>query len=78
MVAADLRHEAHMSLLKLIDDATFYHVLDRIDGELAETTRRAGCRECRGVVHKAKYRRKPRGGPPASSAASQAPGPARR
>ncbi len=53
-----------MSLLKLIDDATFYHVLDRIDAELAETTRRAGCRECRGVVHKAKYPRKPRDGPP--------------
>jgi hypothetical protein len=30
-----------MSLMKLIDAATFYHVLERIDAELAETTRRA-------------------------------------
>lgn len=53
-----------MSLLKLIDGATFYHVLERIDAELAETTRCAGCPRCSGVVHKAKYPRKPRGGPP--------------
>ncbi len=53
-----------MSLLKLIDAATFYHVLERIDAELAETTRRAGCRKCAGVVHQANYARKPRGGPP--------------
>jgi hypothetical protein len=53
-----------MSLLKLIDAATFYHVLERIDAELAEATRRAGCRRCAGVVHKANYPRKPRGGPP--------------
>jgi len=53
-----------MSLLKLIDAATFYHVLEGIDAELAETTRRAGCRRCAGVVHKANYARKPRGGPP--------------
>jgi hypothetical protein len=52
-----------MSLLKLIDAATFYHVLERIDGELAETTRRARCRICEGVLHKANYPRKPRGGP---------------
>lgn len=64
MVASDLRHEAHMSLLKLIGDTMFYHLLDRIDAELAETTRCAGCPRCSGVVHKAKYPRKPRGGPP--------------
>ena len=52
-----------MSLLKLFDGATFYHVLERIDTELAETTRRAGCRVCEGVLHKADYPRKPRGGP---------------
>jgi hypothetical protein len=52
-----------MSLLKLIDAATFYHVLERIDAELAETTRRARCRTCQGVLHKANYPRKPRGGP---------------
>lgn len=53
-----------MSLLKLIDATTFYHVLERIDAELAETTRRAGCQRCEGVLHKANYPRKPRGGPP--------------
>jgi hypothetical protein len=64
LVTSNFGHGAHMSLLKLIDAATFYHVLERIDAELAETTRRAGCRRCAGVVHKANYPRKPRGGPP--------------
>jgi hypothetical protein len=53
-----------MSLLKLFGAEKFYHVLDRIDAELAETTRRARCRRCGGVLHSARYRRKPRGGPP--------------
>jgi hypothetical protein len=52
-----------MSLLKLFADATFYHVLERIDAELAEVTRRARCPRCGGVLHKASYPRKPRGGP---------------
>lgn len=52
-----------MSLLKLIDGATFYHVLERIDAELAETTRQAGCQRCAGALYKAYYPRKPRGGP---------------
>lgn len=50
--------------LRQIDAATFYHVLERIDAELAETTRRIGCQRCEGVLHKANYPRKPRGGPP--------------
>jgi hypothetical protein len=53
-----------MSLLKLLDAAWFYHVLERIDAELAETTRCAGCQRCEGTLHKASYPRKPRGGPP--------------
>lgn len=52
-----------MSLLNLLGDATFYHALERIDAELAEATRCAGCGECQGVLHSARYRRKPRGGP---------------
>lgn len=64
LVTSDLGHGVHVSLLKLFDVATFYHVLERIDAELAETTRRAGCRRCDGVLHKASYPRKPRGGPP--------------
>jgi len=53
-----------MSLLKLLDGGSFYHVLERIDAELAETTRRAGCVRCEGKLHRAYYPRKPRGGPP--------------
>jgi hypothetical protein len=52
-----------MSLLKLFGDAKFYHVLERIDAELAEATRRARCRECEGALHRAHYPRQPRGGP---------------
>lgn len=63
MVASDHGHKAQVSLLKLFDGATFYHALEHIDTELAETTRRAGCRVCEGVLHKAYYPRKPRGGP---------------
>ncbi len=63
LVTSDLGHGVHVSLLKLFDAATFYHVAERIDAELAETTRRAGCQRCAGVLHKANYPRKPRGGP---------------
>ena len=53
-----------MSLhLRLLSDASFYHVLDRIDSDLARAVRRAGCRKCGGVLHSAHYPRKPRGGP---------------
>jgi hypothetical protein len=63
LVASDLDHGSEMSLLKLFADATFYHVLLRIDADLAEATRRAGCQRCAGTLHKASYPRKPRGGP---------------
>lgn len=53
-----------MSLLKLLGDAKFYHVLERIDAELAGATRQAGCRVCLGRLHSARYSRKSRGGPP--------------
>jgi hypothetical protein len=52
-----------MSLLKLFGDAEFYHVLERIDADLAEATRRGRCLQCGAVLHSARYRRKPRGGP---------------
>lgn len=52
-----------MSLLKLIGDAKFYHVLEGIDAEIAGAVRRAGCRVCGGALHSASYPRKPRGGP---------------
>lgn len=63
LVTSDHGHVCQVSLLKLFDGATFYHVLERIDAELAEATRRTGCCVCQGVLHKAYYPRKPRGGP---------------
>lgn len=47
---------------KLLVDDRFYHVLANIDLELAETARSAGC-ACSGVLHSARYPRKPRGLP---------------
>ena len=44
-------------------DARLYAVLARIDDDLAETARRAGCAVCHGVLHSARFPRKPRGGP---------------
>jgi hypothetical protein len=52
-----------MSLLKLFGDAEFYHVVARLDEDLAAATRQGRCRKCGGVLHSASYRRKPRGGP---------------
>jgi hypothetical protein len=52
-----------MSLLKLFGDAEFYHVVARLDDDLAEATRRGRCCKCGGVLHSAIYPRKPRGGP---------------
>ena len=43
--------------------ATFCAFLLRIDEELALETRAGGCRRCGGVLHRNRYRRKPRGGP---------------
>lgn len=47
---------------EFLRDASFFELLRRIDVELAEGTRLAGC-PCGGVLHFARYRRKPRGGP---------------
>jgi hypothetical protein len=44
-------------------DANLYEVLAHIDADLAETARQAGCRVCAGVLHSARFPRKPRGGP---------------
>lgn len=63
MVASDVGHGVHVSLLKLINGVAFYQVLERIDAERAEATRQAGCQRCAGALHKAYYPRKPRGGP---------------
>lgn len=46
----------------LLTDERFYHVLERVDVELAATARTGRC-PCGGVLHSAPYPRKPRGGP---------------
>jgi hypothetical protein len=46
---------------ELLADATFHHLLLACDADLAEAARAGQCRRCRGVLHSAKYRRKPRG-----------------
>jgi len=45
-----------------MSEASFYDFLERIDMDLAEATRQKGC-GCAGVLHRASYPRKPRGGP---------------
>jgi len=47
---------------ELLHDASFFELLRRMDVDLAESTRSMGC-PCGGVLHSARYRRKPRGGP---------------
>jgi hypothetical protein len=45
----------------LLSDARFHALLLAFDRDLANACRREGCRLCRGVLHSARYRRKPRG-----------------
>lgn len=45
-------------------DPCLHRLLEHVDGELAEEVRQKGCRRCpAGKLHRAAYRRKPRGGP---------------
>jgi hypothetical protein len=46
----------------LLQDSRFFDLLLRLDENLADEARRAGC-ACGGVLHSAHYERKPRGGP---------------
>jgi hypothetical protein len=55
------RPEASLNSKLLVDDR-FYHVVDSIDSDLAATARSKGC-ACSGVLHSARYPRKPRGLP---------------
>jgi hypothetical protein len=48
--------------LTWLADASLYEILADIDADLAKTARRAGCRLCGGVLHSARFPRKPRGG----------------
>lgn len=47
----------------LLRDAKLYEFLRGIDADLAARARLDGCPECGGVLHSARYPRKPRGGP---------------
>lgn len=47
----------------LLADASFHRRLREFDKELGQAERAEGCRLCRGVLHSARYRRKPRGLP---------------
>jgi hypothetical protein len=45
----------------LLSDARFHDLLLAFDRDLADAARSAGCALCNGVVHSARYWRKPRG-----------------
>lgn len=47
----------------VLADARFHELLLAFDRDLAGTVRKAGCRRCGGVLHSARFRRKPRGAP---------------
>jgi len=45
----------------LLADGRLYQLLQRCDDDLAAEQRAGGCRRCNGVLHSARYPRKPRG-----------------
>jgi hypothetical protein len=47
----------------LLADVNFFALLQKVDLELAESTRQLGCPHCGCAIHQANYARKPRGGP---------------
>lgn len=44
-------------------DQNLFQFLEKCDSDLAESCRQAGCLHCAGKLHRADYKRKPRGGP---------------
>ena len=44
-------------------DKKLWDLLEKIDTDTAEATREKGCPQCEGKLHRADYKRKPRGGP---------------
>ena len=47
----------------LLQDGKLHRLLEKVDQDLAEKDREGGCQDCGGKVHRADYKRKPRGGP---------------
>jgi len=50
-------------LPELLQTTKLFHLLHRIDIDMAEQQRKAGCPFCGGALHYSPYQRKPRGGP---------------
>ena len=50
-------------LLELLQSTKLFHLLHRIDIDLADQQQKAGCAICGGTLHYSNYQRKPRGGP---------------
>jgi hypothetical protein len=48
---------------ELLADARFHNLLLALDRDLAAAARAKGCVRCGGVLHSARFRRKPRGSP---------------
>ena len=44
-------------------EEALHQAQEKIDLEMAENTKKLGCQTCAGVLHSARYKRKPRGGP---------------
>jgi hypothetical protein len=53
----------HCLYRELLADARFQELLFAFDRDLAAAARLAGCARCGGVLHSARFRRKPRGAP---------------
>ena len=50
-------------LPELLQTTNLFHLLHRIDIDLAKQQQKAGCSFCGGALHYSSYQRKPRGGP---------------
>lgn len=50
-------------LPEILQSTNLFHLLHRIDLDLAEQQQKAGCPFCGGSLHYSNYQRKPRGGP---------------
>jgi hypothetical protein len=59
----DLQKGRHSLYRALLADARFHELLLAFDRDLAAVARATGCARCGGVLHSARFRRKPRGGP---------------
>jgi hypothetical protein len=60
-VGTDRSGEDALLYRELLADATFHNLLLAFDADLAETARAGHCPICGGVLHSAKFARKPRG-----------------